>query len=62
MLLCRYAPVGNTLGNAWRVGGDVNNWAGVFNNALQVDRGLAAYAGTHFLSRLREHGGYGHFY
>ena len=40
-----YAPVGKTLGNAWRVGYDVNNWGGVFNNALQVDKHLAAFAG-----------------
>lgn len=40
-----YAPVGKTLGNAWRVGYDVNNWGGVLNNALAVDKNLAQYAG-----------------
>ena len=40
-----YAPVGKTLGNAWRVGYDVNNWGGVMNNALSVDKNLAQYAG-----------------
>jgi len=40
-----YAPVGKTLGNAWRVGYDVNNWGGVMNNALAVDKNLAQYAG-----------------
>lgn len=40
-----YAPVGATLGNAWRVGYDVNNWGGVMNNALAVDKNLEQYAG-----------------
>ena len=40
-----YAPVGKTLGNAWRVGYDVNNWGGVMNNALAVDKNLADFAG-----------------
>ena len=40
-----YAPVGETLGNAWRVGYDVNNWGGVLNNALAVDKNLAQFAG-----------------
>ena len=40
-----YAPVGKTLGNAWRVGYDVNNWGGVLNNALAVDKNLAQFAG-----------------
>lgn len=40
-----YAPVGKTLGNAWRVGYDVNNWGGVMNNAIAVDKNLAQYAG-----------------
>ena len=40
-----YAPVGSTLGNAWRVGYDVNNWAGVLNNAISVDKNLAQFAG-----------------
>ena len=37
--------MGRTLGNAWRVGYDVNNWGGVMNNALAVDKNLAQYAG-----------------
>jgi len=40
-----YAPAGSTLGNAWRVGYDVNNWGGVLNNAISVDKSLAQYAG-----------------
>jgi alpha-galactosidase len=40
-----YAPVGKSLGNAWRVGYDVNNWGGVMNNAIAVDKSLAQYAG-----------------
>ena len=37
--------MGKTLGNAWRVGYDVNTWSGVLGNALAVDRDLAQYAG-----------------
>ena len=37
--------MGRTLGNAWRVGYDVNNWGGVLNNALAVDKNLAPFAG-----------------
>lgn len=40
-----YAPEGAALGNAWRVGYDVNTWEGVYHNALMVDQNLAAYAG-----------------
>ena len=38
----RYAPIGKTLGNAWRVGYDVNTWGGVLNNAIAVDKSLVA--------------------
>eukprot|EP00037_Helgoeca_nana_P030778 m.383854 g.383854 ORF g.383854 m.383854 type:complete len:343 (-) comp28265_c0_seq2:879-1907(-) len=40
-----YAPVGKSLGNAWRIGYDVNSWGGMINNAISANKPLAKYAG-----------------
>jgi len=39
-----YAPVGQSLGNAWRTGGDDSNWGGVLKN-IDILAGLEKYAG-----------------
>jgi len=39
-----YAPVGNSLGNQWRIAGDCNVWSDVLN-AIDVNSRLADYAG-----------------
>jgi len=39
-----YAPVGQSLGNEWRIGPDDTNWSGVLTN-INIDAGLAEYAG-----------------
>jgi len=38
-----YAPVGYSLGNSWRIGGDNNNWADVLSN-INIDSQLTEYA------------------
>ena len=40
----RYAPVGTTLGNSWRIAGDCNGWDTIYN-AIRVNEALASYAG-----------------
>ena len=39
-----YAPVGKTLGNSWRISGDVNSWGDVLR-AMDVNSELAQFAG-----------------
>jgi len=39
-----YAPVGQTLGNSWRIGGDDTNWNGVKSN-IDINAALSQYAG-----------------
>ena len=39
-----YAPVGESLGNLWRIGPDDTNWAGVLKN-IDINAQLAQYAG-----------------
>ena len=39
-----YAPVGASLGNSWRISGDVNGWASVYGSA-QINAKLSQYAG-----------------
>jgi len=38
-----YAPVGYSLGNSWRIGGDNTNWPAVLNN-INIDSQLTEYA------------------
>lgn len=40
----RYAPVGKSLGNSWRIGPDDTNWAGILKN-IDINADLAQYAG-----------------
>jgi alpha-galactosidase len=39
-----YAPVGNTLGNEWRIGPDDSNWDSILEN-INIDANLSQYAG-----------------
>jgi hypothetical protein len=39
-----YAPVGQSLGNSWRIGPDDTNWPGVLSN-IDINADLAQYAG-----------------
>lgn len=39
----RYASVGHALGNAWRIGPDDTNWAGVLTN-IDINNALAPFA------------------
>jgi alpha-galactosidase len=39
----RYAPVGTSLGNSWRIAGDCNGWASIYN-AIATNLVLAQYA------------------
>jgi len=39
-----YAPLGQTLGNSWRIGPDDTNWAGVLKN-IDINAALSNYSG-----------------